>query len=395
MYSRANLTLLFLLTLLQSCTLSQNPNSSHPADRSFLTDARYNQSERSFLIFKYRGYEENKVLKFTIKQLKPGKDFPDGIQQLENIRNLTKEKSPDLVGIPLYQNVPGSVFITRNLHCDEIEVSNIHWLEYLHYLKKDSSESVALKMQPKANLIKLVPQDFYAMDITGMIPEFPANEKKEWRFDTYLDHPGYRFFPVIGVSQEQAKAYCKWRSKFVTAQMHKQFPQTSSLNYNYRLPTEAEWEMIASTGFDKEKYPHALYPENIINIKLKVNPGAAGYLATKLPNPPPASQIKADIKKFNKTNSLTNPEAAFNTHRNLPYFLNLSTPFYVYAYPPNDFGIYNMIGNVAEMVAEEGIAKGGSWLEPLTNSKITDRKLYDKPAADIGFRCVCEVEKLK
>ncbi|MBI3234201.1 MAG: hypothetical protein HYZ42_09200 [Bacteroidetes bacterium] len=52
-----------------------------------------------------------------------------------------------------------------------------------------------------------------------------------------------------------------------------------------------------------------------------------------------------------------------------------------------------MIGNVAEFIEESGIAKGGSFRDELSNAKITDRRIYDAPMDDIGFRCVCEVEQ--
>lgn len=61
---------------------------------------------------------------------------------------------------------------------------------------------------------------------------------------------------------------------------------------------------------------------------------------------------------------------------------------------PNPYGIYNMIGNVAEMVREKNISKGGSWENILEDSKIRKKSIYDKPSSWIGFRCICEV-KLK
>src|SRR5690606_14504179 len=136
-----------------------------------------------------------------------------------------------------------------------------------------SSESTFQRMQPDKKLITLAPQDVFAMDITGWLPEYPANEKREFRLDTYLEHPAYRFFPVVGISYQQAKAYCKWRTKFVTNLMHQRFPQTSQLSYNYRLPTEAEWEIIAGAGVDLQKYPYGLYSEEIVKYTLHVNPG--------------------------------------------------------------------------------------------------------------------------
>ena len=50
------------------------------------------------------------------------------------------------------------------------------------------------------------------------------------------------------------------------------------------------------------------------------------------------------------------------------------------AYSPNDYGLYNMAGNAAEMLAEDGKIMGGSWLDPLNHmrksSRCTTRSLF-------------------
>jgi hypothetical protein len=61
------------------------------------------------------------------------------------------------------------------------------------------------------------------------------------------------------------------------------------------------------------------------------------------------------------------------------------------AYFPNKMGIYDVVGNVAEMVAEKGKACGGSWDDTPEESTIRSVKSYKKPSATIGFRMVMEV----
>ncbi|MEI8201577.1 MAG: hypothetical protein WCH34_01100 [Bacteroidota bacterium] len=51
-------------------------------------------------------------------------------------------------------------------------------------------------------------------------------------------------------------------------------------------------------------------------------------------------------------------------------------------------GIYNMCGNVAEMVAEKGIAVGGSWKDTGYDVRIESTINYSEPSPSIGFRPV-------
>jgi formylglycine-generating enzyme required for sulfatase activity len=60
---------------------------------------------------------------------------------------------------------------------------------------------------------------------------------------------------------------------------------------------------------------------------------------------------------------------------------------------PNSYHLYNMIGNVAEMVSEKGIAKGGSFANTLEECKIINNQYYTKPERWLGFRCVAVIVK--
>jgi hypothetical protein len=64
---------------------------------------------------------------------------------------------------------------------------------------------------------------------------------------------------------------------------------------------------------------------------------------------------------------------------------------YNYHSKANDYGVSGTIGNVAEMIDKEGLAKGGSWAHSLASCKISKWQHYKKPTAWLGFRCVCVV----
>ena len=70
-----------------------------------------------------------------------------------------------------------------------------------------------------------------------------------------------------------------------------------------------------------------------------------------------------------------------------------SHPLHVYSFHPNGLGLFNMCGNVAEMVAERGIAYGGSYLDPGYDIRIDSEKPYDGPSPLIGFRVIAVRKK--
>lgn len=61
------------------------------------------------------------------------------------------------------------------------------------------------------------------------------------------------------------------------------------------------------------------------------------------------------------------------------------------AYTPNGYGLYNMAGNIAEMIAQPGIAKGGNWASPGYYLRIEAEEAYSGPSAKVGFRVFMEV----
>jgi formylglycine-generating enzyme required for sulfatase activity len=63
----------------------------------------------------------------------------------------------------------------------------------------------------------------------------------------------------------------------------------------------------------------------------------------------------------------------------------------VNSYWPNKFGLYNVCGNVAEMVSEKGISRGGGWKNAGGDVKIESKRNYTKSATDLGFRYFMEI----
>jgi len=127
---------------------------------------------------------------------------------------------------------PGTVPITETFFADETEVSNSSWMEYEYWIKtKYGSAS---------------PQHITILPDTLVWLEKGTHNKPY--VDYYFRHPAYRDYPVVGISHEQAVAFCKWRTDRVKEFWYIKHKQ--ELNIEFRLPTKQEWELISNNGID-------------------------------------------------------------------------------------------------------------------------------------------------
>jgi len=121
----------------------------------------------------------------------------------------------------------------------------------------------------------------------------------------YFWHPAFDDYPIVGVDWHQANAFCDWRTKMWNLNKGKKEVTTEV----FRLPTETEWEYASRGGHDLAPYPWGSYYVRNAKGCLLANfkPGRGNY-----PEDGGMITVKAD------------------------------------AYFPNDYGLYNMAGNVAE-----------------------------------------------
>lgn len=296
--------------ILVSCGGSTLPTSYAPGKSSSKTGLEYNGKEdNAFVVNKFRGQPEG-----------PGLVFIEGGRVVLGSMEEDIMQSGD--------NIERTVTIA-SFYMDETEVANIHWLEYLHFVKLDSGDAAYEEALP---------------DTTVWARQLAYNDPY---VDHYLRYPGFRYHPVVGVSWKQAMAYSEWRTSKVNhvlalengddevvakAEAGERIPlETGVVLPNYRLPFEAEWQyaaqaLIGTVELDENQSNNRIYPWDGHSLRNPYGRQMGDFLA--------------------------NFKRGRGDYAGIGGFLNDAAMItdWVYGNAPNDFGLYNMAGNVSEWV---------------------------------------------
>jgi len=237
---------------------------------------------------------------------------------------------------------PGTVKIVDNFYIDEVEISNQDWWEFLNSLREDygAESEEYMNAKPEGNIFSKEGFDYS-----------PHN-------GLYFSHPAYQDYPIVGITHEQAAAFCSWRTDAVKKMMKRTGHDYSS-DFFYRLPTQTEWELVANGGYNAKQ--QRLLEKNYKKKNYR------GTLRT--------CNMLYDEKEIEGVDAFVAPTKT---------------------YLPNKFGVYNIYGNVAEMVADIGVAMGGSFRDQYEEVVPSNKVItYEGPQSWLGFRCVCEIMEMK
>jgi formylglycine-generating enzyme required for sulfatase activity len=192
----------------------------------------------------------------------------------------------------------------------------------------------------------------------------------------YHWHPAYDDYPVVNISRAAANLYCAW----LTDEISKKKDDKIEIE-TVRIPTNREWEYAASSGGKMKPYswggPYLTNSEGCYLANFR--PGSQAL-------PPCIKEGKTmdDVKltEENKSNAFLADGGLITVK--------------VDSYNPNEMGLYNVSGNVSEMVYypydNNTIgARGGDWWNDSTLLKIYGNDAFlgvKEPQSNVGFRPV-------
>eukprot|EP01132_Coremiostelium_polycephalum_P000273 gene273-358_t len=318
----------------------------------------------------------------AIKVLKWEMQAPEGMVRIPSGSFMMGAMEPSI----FHRDAPNKTVSVSSFFMDDTEVTNGKYKFFL-----DKVKEIFANIQAQSNNGTTLdegkgesPDPLTSQLTDEFIKNILTPDEKVWCSDfkhnmsdtvleQYFSSDRYQDYPVVGISWEAAKCFTAWRTKYLN-----DYREGKGLEAypSFSLPSAAQWEYAARGGKAMSTYPWgsaSLYDqEGKVRANFKTEPG--NYAAKK------------------STIIYTTPVDFF---------------------APNDFGLHDMAGNVAEWTLDAynpesitliqdfdpvyldenqplKITKGGSWKDTyhFLQAGSFDCEHKDSVRSYIGFRCV-------
>ncbi|OGS76669.1 MAG: hypothetical protein A3D31_16895 [Candidatus Fluviicola riflensis] len=298
-----------------------------------------------------------------------------------------KDYSGD-VDVPFNPSPEPNMFKVTPFYISAYEVCNFDYLEYLYWLTREN-------------------YDKYAPALPDTTVWTTKRMYNQGYLEYYLRHPAYRYYPLVGITHQQAIDYCAWLTD-----RYNENPDRKYKKVHFRLPTKNEWLYAALSGAEYQKPEKGEMTSIVYKAYESIFPWAreargfphslqhstGNWLANfKMIDQASVQTIEGTL--IYQSDTIRNRfyigspgYTCINTPGKLNDCSDITTP--VYSFFPGLSGLYNMAGNIEEMVAEYGITKGGSWNDTGYYLQNTAEETYDSTTETSpfrGFRVAMEV----
>ena len=235
----------------------------------------------------------------------------------------------------------------------------------------DMKQAVANPDSARSSFARYEVREVYP-DTTVWIKDFDYSYNEPMHND-YFWHRAYANYPVVGIDWHQARAFAHWRTKIRNDYLRSRKKRKSTIG-RFRLPTEMEWEYAARGGLESGIYPWG-----------------GPYLTDD------RACFMANFKP--KRGDYATDSALYTVEAD--------------SFEPNDYGLYNMSGNVSEWTSStytkdtyefmttinpnydnftdtQKVIRGGSWKDVAYYLRVASRdyEYADSARSYLGFRLV-------
>jgi sulfatase modifying factor 1 len=270
---------------------------------------------------------------------------------LISVQTVDKKQQKNLIKVlnTNYAFVAADSAVAHDFIIFKTEVSNLSYREFLYDLKQQG-----------------------AMDKWKLASVDSSRwATKNWTNSAYIEHyhkhPAYNNYPVVNVSKEGAEMYCEW----LTEKVNSTLKGTSKIIF--RLPTQKEWIKAAKGKLELSIYAWGGY---------RLHNAEGSYMCNCL-------AFGGECISRDSTGNYVYRRVDNNQYFFSGDYADITAP--VKSYWPNGYGLYNMNGNVAEMISDKNVVVGGSWNDPGYDVRNESEKLYTGAARTVGFRMVATV----